>query len=85
MENNTNWAVILKTKRGVELKGVYPTKRAALFISQRVKFNDRLNHYPQVVPTEAELYPENNKVEEWLQQIDRQKQKAKYLTKSHRA
>ena len=84
MEENKNWMVVLNTKRGTELKGVYPTKRAALFISQRIKFSEKINYYPQVVPTDADLYPPDNKVEDWLQHLDKQKQKAKYLTKVHR-
>ena len=80
-QTNTNWMVLVTNKQNVELKGIYPTKRAAMFISQRVKFNDKLKYFPKVVPTTADLYPEGNKVEEWLQHLDKQKQKAKYLTK----
>ena len=76
--------VILTSKRGTELKGVYPTKRAALFICRRVKFSEKLSYYPKVIPTSADLYPEDNKVEEWLVHLDKQKDKAKYLTKIHR-
>ena len=84
MEETVNWMVILNTKRGTELKGIYPTKRAALFIGKRVKFNEKLPYFPKIVPTNAELYPVDNKVEEWLAHLDKQKNKAKYLTKVHR-
>ena len=50
MEENKNWMVVLKTKRGTELKGVYPTKRAALFISQRQLGQIGASKIPQCRP-----------------------------------
>tara|TARA_Y100001937_G_scaffold128294_1_gene203821 strand:- start:39348 stop:39722 length:375 start_codon:yes stop_codon:yes gene_type:complete len=82
-----NWAVVVETKNSISLKGIYPTKRAAEFICKRVKFNEKLKDYPKVIETENDLYPENNKVEEWLQAMDRKKdfrQRSKYLPKKHR-
>ena len=78
-----NWAVVITTKNSIELKGIYSTKRAAQFISQRVKFNEKLNYYPKIVETENDLYPENNGVEEWLQYIDKKKERAERA--KHRA
>ncbi len=86
-DKKCNWAVVVTTKNSISLKGIYPTKRAAQFISQRVKFNEKLNYYPKIIETENDLYPENNKVEEWLQYLDRKKEKdearkrSKYLPK----
>ena len=67
---NNNWMVIINTKEGTELKGIYPTKRAAQFISGRVKILDRLPYYPKVVPTSAGLYPTGNKVEDYLAYVE---------------
>jgi hypothetical protein len=82
-----NWAVVVTNKDCTALKGIYSTKRAAQFISQRVKFNEKLNYYPNVVETDNDLYPENNRVEEWLAMMERKKinkERAKYMPKKHR-
>ena len=66
-----NWMVIVNVKDGTEMKGVYPTKRAAQFISQKVKKLDRLPYFPKIVETTSELYPINNNVEEYLQHVEK--------------
>ena len=38
-----NWMVILRKDNVTELKGVYSTKRAAQFISIKVKVAEKLN------------------------------------------
>ena len=70
MANNKNWMVIVSFKDRLELKGIYSTKRAAEFISSQVKKAERLSTYPKVIPTQADLYPGSNKVEEHLKNLD---------------
>lgn len=70
MANNKNWMVLVSFKDRVELKGIYSTKRAAEFISSQVKKSERLSSFPKVLPTQADLYPGSNKVEEYLVGLD---------------
>ena len=68
-----NWMVVVKTKDGTLVKGIYKTKRAAQFISKRVKILEKLSYFPQVVETLSDIYPIDNKVEEYLLYLDTRK------------
>ena len=70
MAKNKNWMVLVSFKDKVELKGIYPTKRAAEFISSQVKKAERLSSFPKVLPTDADLYPGSNKVEDYLSSLE---------------
>ena len=68
---NSNWMVIVRNKGSIELKGIYSTKRAAEFISERVKKTEKLSKDPKVVPTTAAIYPASNKVEDYITNVDK--------------
>lgn len=73
----SNWMVLINTEEGTELRGIYPTKRAAQFISQRVKYNEKLEYFPKIAPTDAGLHPANNRVEEHLEWVEQKKRDEK--------
>jgi hypothetical protein len=71
-----------------ELRGIYSTKRAAEFIAQQLKTKENLQINPKITPTEAGVFPRDNKVEEYLIERDsrktvmaKRKKVVKYLPK----
>ena len=53
--------------------GIYPTHRAAMFISRCVKRNEKLNFYPKVIETENE--PTSTTVEAHLDWAEEQEKR----------
>ena len=70
MDKAQNWMVIVRRGDVVELRGIYPTKRAATFIGTKIKISDKLKVFPQITPTTADIIPKGNKVEEYLCSLD---------------
>tara|TARA_Y100000592_G_scaffold75564_1_gene118056 strand:- start:417 stop:665 length:249 start_codon:yes stop_codon:yes gene_type:complete len=62
MSKNKNWMIINNRGDVTELIGIYTTKRAAEFIAKKLKITN-----PKITPTEADVFPKNNRVDEFLE------------------
>lgn len=67
MSTNKNWMVLVLKEGITELRGIYPTKRAAEFIAAKLKEQEKLSKDPKVTPTSADVFPQGNRVEEFLE------------------
>ena len=85
MSKNKNWMVLVRKGEITELRGIYPTKRAAQFIAKKLKEQEKLSVDPKVTPTSADVFPKDNRVEEFLESrntvMSKRKKVIQYLPK----
>ena len=78
-KKNVNYAVVRYTGNFYKgdgecyMYGIYPTHRAAMFISRCVKRNEKLKFYPKVIETDNE--PTSTTVEHYLDWAEEQEKK----------